>query len=342
MPRRARDRARLDQGADPRGVSQSASASAASCRASAPRRRCSPARRLPGSRGARAWCSRALLPAPERGAATRRPRAPAPAPRAAVLATDCERIGAHRWPALARARRSRRCPRRSLAPQVARAAAARAGRTRPDHARRARPALRDRRAARGISRRSAAATCATARRSSSTTRAARCSRMSARPARHSAAAAVDGVRALPPGGLDAEAVPVRARLRATIPDAGVAARRLADQPRTATGSTFRRTTTAHFLGAVSARTALGSSLNMPAVRTLVLVGVEDFRERLGRSATTASPRTASTTATRSRSARPKSGSGSRRTRIARSRTAGAARRSRCVPARARMRTPHAC
>ncbi len=35
-----------------------------------------------------------------------------------------------------------------------------------------------------------------------------------------------------------------------------------------------------FRGPVSARTALGSSLNIPAVRTLVLVGVEDFRERL--------------------------------------------------------------
>jgi len=35
-----------------------------------------------------------------------------------------------------------------------------------------------------------------------------------------------------------------------------------------------------FRGPISARTALGSSLNIPAVRTLVLVGVEDFRERL--------------------------------------------------------------
>jgi len=35
-----------------------------------------------------------------------------------------------------------------------------------------------------------------------------------------------------------------------------------------------------FRGPVSARTALGSSLNIPAVRTLVLVGVEDFRQRL--------------------------------------------------------------
>ena len=35
-----------------------------------------------------------------------------------------------------------------------------------------------------------------------------------------------------------------------------------------------------FKGLVSVRTALGSSLNVPAVRTLVLVGVEAFRDRL--------------------------------------------------------------
>jgi penicillin-binding protein 1C len=35
-----------------------------------------------------------------------------------------------------------------------------------------------------------------------------------------------------------------------------------------------------FKGLVSVRTALGSSLNVPAVRTIVLVGVEPFRERL--------------------------------------------------------------
>jgi len=35
-----------------------------------------------------------------------------------------------------------------------------------------------------------------------------------------------------------------------------------------------------FKGAVSVRTALGGSLNVPAVRTLVLVGVEPFRDRL--------------------------------------------------------------
>jgi penicillin-binding protein 1C len=35
-----------------------------------------------------------------------------------------------------------------------------------------------------------------------------------------------------------------------------------------------------FVGLVSARTALGSSLNIPAVRTLILVGVEPFRDRL--------------------------------------------------------------
>jgi penicillin-binding protein 1C len=36
----------------------------------------------------------------------------------------------------------------------------------------------------------------------------------------------------------------------------------------------------NYLGAVSVRTALGGSLNIPAVRTLMLVGVEAFRDRL--------------------------------------------------------------
>jgi penicillin-binding protein 1C len=35
-----------------------------------------------------------------------------------------------------------------------------------------------------------------------------------------------------------------------------------------------------FVGLVSARTALASSLNVPAVRTLIVVGVEPFRDRL--------------------------------------------------------------
>src|SRR3546814_5896090 len=35
-----------------------------------------------------------------------------------------------------------------------------------------------------------------------------------------------------------------------------------------------------FKGPVSARTALAGSLNVPAVRTLVLVGVDQFRDRL--------------------------------------------------------------
>ena len=49
---------------------------------------------------------------------------------------------------------------------------------------------------------------------------------------------------------------------------------------TATGVYLPQDYDRNFKGLVSVRTALGSSLNVPAVRTLVLVGVESFRERL--------------------------------------------------------------
>jgi penicillin-binding protein 1C len=49
---------------------------------------------------------------------------------------------------------------------------------------------------------------------------------------------------------------------------------------TATGVYLPQNYDRDFKGLVSVRTALGSSLNVPAVRTLVLVGVDAFRERL--------------------------------------------------------------
>ena len=49
---------------------------------------------------------------------------------------------------------------------------------------------------------------------------------------------------------------------------------------TATGAYIPQDYDKDFKGLVSVRTALGSSLNIPAVRTLVLVGVEPFRDRL--------------------------------------------------------------
>ncbi|HTK98482.1 MAG TPA: penicillin-binding protein 1C [Pseudomonadales bacterium] len=49
---------------------------------------------------------------------------------------------------------------------------------------------------------------------------------------------------------------------------------------TATGVYLPQNYDRDFKGLVSVRTALGSSLNVPAIRTLVLVGVEAFRDRL--------------------------------------------------------------
>lgn len=49
---------------------------------------------------------------------------------------------------------------------------------------------------------------------------------------------------------------------------------------TATGAYIPQDYDKEYKGLVSVRTALGNSLNIPAVRTLVLVGVEPFRDRL--------------------------------------------------------------
>ena len=59
-----------------------------------------------------------------------------------------------------------------------------------------------------------------------------------------------------------------------------------------------------FRGLVSMRTALASSLNVPAVRTTDMVGVEVFAEHLRTLGFSGSSRRATTTARRSRLVRP--------------------------------------
>ena len=85
----------------------------------------------------------------------------------------------------------------------------------------------------------------------------------------------------PPAGLDAEAVRLRARVRAAAHHAGDAARRFAGAARAPPAAcTCRRTTTAQFKGWVSARTALGASLNVPAVRVGAMLGADALFARL--------------------------------------------------------------
>ena len=86
-----------------------------------------------------------------------------------------------------------------------------------------------------------------------------------------------------PARLDAEALRLRAGVRAAADHAGDAARRFAgaDRHRRA-ACTCRRTTTAQFKGCVSARTALGASLNVPAVRVGAMLGADALLARLQR------------------------------------------------------------
>ena len=88
----------------------------------------------------------------------------------------------------------------------------------------------------------------------------------------------------PPGGLDAQAVPVRAGARRAAPHAGVAARRLAAGDRGGRRALSAAQLRREFRGLVSVRTSLASSLNVPAVRVLDLVGVEASVDRSGGSA----------------------------------------------------------
>jgi penicillin-binding protein 1C len=100
--------------------------------------------------------------------------------------------------------------------------------------------------------------------------------------RHSSASAVDGVRALRQAGstLKPFLYGLAFERRYLTP-----ASLIEDSPinlETATGLYIPQNYDRRYLGAVSARTALAGSLNIPAVRTLILVGVENFRDRLDR------------------------------------------------------------
>ena len=98
---------------------------------------------------------------------------------------------------------------------------------------------------------------------------------------HSSASAVDGVRALRQAGstLKPFLYGLAFERRYLTP-----ASLLEDSPvnlETTTGLYIPQNYDRRYLGPVSARTALAGSLNIPAVRTLILVGVENFRDRLG-------------------------------------------------------------
>ena len=153
------------------------------------------------------------------------------------------------------------------------------------------------------SRRSATATCATPRRSSPTTRAARSSPGSAASRPSARAPHVDGVRARRQAGstlkpfLYAPALDERLVTPATLLD---------DTPLDVAGAggLYRpENYDREFRGLVPVREALASSLNVPAVRALQLVGAERARSRSGGSASTGSRETPTSTGRRSRSAR---------------------------------------
>jgi penicillin-binding protein 1C len=97
---------------------------------------------------------------------------------------------------------------------------------------------------------------------------------------HSSASAVDGVRALRQAGstLKPFLYGLAFERRYLTP-----ASLLEDSPinlETTGGLYIPQNYDHRHLGAVSARTALAGSLNIPAVRTLILVGVDNFRDRL--------------------------------------------------------------
>ena len=174
----------------------------------------------------------ALLRAPNARARARSRRARAGSRSgAAPTAPPCDAIErARRRRARGGAARAARA--RALAPHLAarllRGAPRR--RARRDDARRARSSAASPRCSPPGRGARAAATCATPPRSSSTTRAARCSRGSAAAARLERAPRRRRARA-PPGRLDAEALPLRARLRPPPRHAGHAARRRAARRR---------------------------------------------------------------------------------------------------------------
>ena len=171
-------------------------------------------------------------------------------------------------------------PRANLAPHLAAKAAEGARRAHRDHARRR--SCRRSRSARCATTwpSSPRAASATARSSCSTTRPATCSRTSAAAATLSRAAEVDGVVAPRQAGST-----LKPFLYALALDAKLltAASLVDDSPlaiATARGMYVPQNYDRDFHGSVSVRTALASSLNVPAVRTLELVGVERFHEAL--------------------------------------------------------------
>ena len=96
----------------------------------------------------------------------------------------------------------------------------------------------------------------------------------------SRAAAVDGIRAHRQAGSTLKPFLYELAIEQGY---STAASLLDDSPislDTASGAYLPQNYDRDFKGLVSARTALASSLNIPAVRTLVLTGVESFRDRL--------------------------------------------------------------
>jgi penicillin-binding protein 1C len=108
-----------------------------------------------------------------------------------------------------------------------------------------------------------------------------------------------------PAGLDAEAVRLRARVRAAADHAGDADRRLAGADRDRRGPVPAAELRPRWHGFVSARTALGASLNVPAVRVGAMVGSDALLAASTRSGSRCRKAPAGT-ARRSRSAAPTS------------------------------------
>lgn len=96
----------------------------------------------------------------------------------------------------------------------------------------------------------------------------------------SSARYVDGVRALRQAGSTLKPFLYALALERRYLNAASLVKDLPVHLDTATGAYIPQDYDKEYKGLVSVRTALGNSLNIPAVRTLVLVGVEPFRDRL--------------------------------------------------------------
>ncbi|MBM0104770.1 penicillin-binding protein 1C [Steroidobacter sp. S1-65] len=96
----------------------------------------------------------------------------------------------------------------------------------------------------------------------------------------SSARYVDGVRALRQAGSTLKPFLYALAMERRYLNAASLVKDLPVHLDTATGAYIPQDYDKDYKGLVSVRTALGNSLNIPAVRTLVLVGVEPFRDRL--------------------------------------------------------------